>query len=769
MDNVTVELGPETDVAVGDQAVLIGTPGRRADPLPRRWRGRLGTINYEVTCGLSARVRGYTSVIALAGRRGTGARGRAALAGRRPGLGRGRRRSATRCSAARSRDVDVAVGGRSRGGRASGRGEAAARPRLRALGGVRRLAGARPASRASSATSRRSRADSIEADLALRDFTVNAMARPDRPAGTTDRPARRHGATSKAGVLRVLGAGRLRGRSAADAAPRAPGGRARLRAGRRDRAAHAGAAVGRLTEASPERIFAELRRLIVAPGALDGPRAGGPAGRPATPCCPSCHDLTGVEQSHFHHLDVYDHTIEVLHAADRARGRPRARVRRARAAAPRSAAASRSLTSSPAARRCASARCSTTSASRRRAACAPTGASRSSATTRSGEEMVRRDLPPAARERAPARVRRQAHPRAPGARLPRARAPARPRRAVLRATCATASPVEVEVTRAVVRRPARHSRAQRRGARIEAHLELARELMGAALDWRADGPPRRAVRGDDLATRAGHASPGPELGELLRRLEEAAYTGRGRSTATRRSRSPGGCARIPIDDRRLRGLRGRRRRGRRRGAGRRARGLPRPRALSSGSGCTSRAEEEFDSVRREFDLHELAVEDAIHAHQRPKLEMLRRHRVRGAEDRALRRLEEVVEFGEILIFVGTRLHRHRPPRRGQRAPRVRERIEQRSGAPAARARAPCCTRSSTGWWTTTLPAIEGSSRTSRRSRREVFSRPRRRSARAHLQAQARGARVPPTRPRRWSSRSTGSRAGRYDVSPRGGH
>jgi magnesium transporter len=32
-------------------------------------------------------------------------------------------------------------------------------------------------------------------------------------------------------------------------------------------------------------------------------------------------------------------------------------------------------------------------------------------------------------------------------------------------------------------------------------------------------------------------------------------------------------------------------------------------------------EEEFDSVRREFDLHELAVEDAIKAHQRPKLEV----------------------------------------------------------------------------------------------------------------------------------------------------
>ena len=31
--------------------------------------------------------------------------------------------------------------------------------------------------------------------------------------------------------------------------------------------------------------------------------------------------------------------------------------------------------------------------------------------------------------------------------------------------------------------------------------------------------------------------------------------------------------------------------------------------------------QEFHSVRREFDLHELAVEDAISAHQRPKLEI----------------------------------------------------------------------------------------------------------------------------------------------------
>ena len=38
-------------------------------------------------------------------------------------------------------------------------------------------------------------------------------------------------------------------------------------------------------------------------------------------------------------------------------------------------------------------------------------------------------------------------------------------------------------------------------------------------------------------------------------------------------------------------------------------------------GCLRAAEEEFDAVRREFDLHELAVEDAVNAHQRPKVEL----------------------------------------------------------------------------------------------------------------------------------------------------
>jgi alanine racemase len=55
MDNVTVDLGPETDVEAGDVAVLIGAQGGERI-LCEEVAGRLGTINYEVTCGLTARV-----------------------------------------------------------------------------------------------------------------------------------------------------------------------------------------------------------------------------------------------------------------------------------------------------------------------------------------------------------------------------------------------------------------------------------------------------------------------------------------------------------------------------------------------------------------------------------------------------------------------------------------------------------------------------------------------------------------------------------------
>ena len=62
--------------------------------------------------------------------------------------------------------------------------------------------------------------------------------------------------------------------------------------------------------------------------------------------------------------------------------------------------------------------------------------------------------------------------------------------------------------------------------------------------------------------------------------------------------------------------------------------------------------EEFEVVRREFDLHELAVEDAIKAHQRPKLETYDDSVLLVLKPARYVDTEEVVELGEILIFLG---------------------------------------------------------------------------------------------------------------------
>ena len=59
---------------------------------------------------------------------------------------------------------------------------------------------------------------------------------------------------------------------------------------------------------------------------------------------------------------------------------------------------------------------------------------------------------------------------------------------------------------------------------VQAHLDLAREMIGAGLDWRRDGPPPPLLRGDELADELG-IGPGPELGELLAELEAAQYAG----------------------------------------------------------------------------------------------------------------------------------------------------------------------------------------------------------------------------------------------------
>jgi poly(A) polymerase len=159
----------------------------------------------------------------------------------------------------------------------------------------------------------RLRGDSLEEDLALRDFTVNAIAEPlglpGAPQGETIDPL---------GGLGDLAQRRLRA-----AGPRAfaddP-----LRVLRLVRLAvelelepddttrmHARTQAANLGAVAPERVFTELCRIIDAPRAVHGLHLMGEVGATAV-VLPELEALRGVAQSRYHHLDVYGHTLEVL-------------------------------------------------------------------------------------------------------------------------------------------------------------------------------------------------------------------------------------------------------------------------------------------------------------------------------------------------------------------------------------------------------------------------------------------------------------------------
>jgi len=62
---------------------------------------------------------------------------------------------------------------------------------------------------------------------------------------------------------------------------------------------------------------------------------------------------------------------------------------------------------------------------------------------------------------------------------------------------------------------------------------------------------------------------------------------------------------------------------------------------------------EFEAVREEFGLHELAVEDAVHAHQRPKLEVYDEDMFVVLKTARYDDAAETVEFAELQLFIGT--------------------------------------------------------------------------------------------------------------------
>jgi poly(A) polymerase len=360
--------------------------------------------------------------------------------------------------------------------------------------------------------------ETIEADLVQRDFSVNALARPvvgaaddllDPTGGRRDLEQR---------VLRVLGP------AAYASDPLRPLRLPRLAAelgfapdAETERLTRA--AAPRVTAAAPERIFAELKRLLIAPGVLDGVALADRLGLLGA-VLPELSGLHDVEQSHYHHLDVYDHTVEVLACAieveqdlERYFGELAPRLR-----AELDQPLADELTRGQALRFGALLHDIGKPATR---GVRPDGRVTFIGHDALGEEMVRTLC---RRLRASEKLARFVEALTRQHLVLGFLVHERPlsRSAVYRYLKRT-TPVEVEVTLlSCADRLA--TRGHKADEAIAAHLELARELMAAALDWRAHGPPQPPLRGDELA-RALELAPGPELGRLLARLEEAAYAG----------------------------------------------------------------------------------------------------------------------------------------------------------------------------------------------------------------------------------------------------
>jgi putative nucleotidyltransferase with HDIG domain len=90
---------------------------------------------------------------------------------------------------------------------------------------------------------------------------------------------------------------------------------------------------------------------------------------------------------------------------------------------------------------------------------------------------------------------------------------------------AATEPVSADVTLLTVadRLSARGSGPIAAPEMVQKHLDLAREMIAAALDWHAE-PPSSPIRGEDLAAELGVAA-GPWVGDVLGKLRRAAYTG----------------------------------------------------------------------------------------------------------------------------------------------------------------------------------------------------------------------------------------------------
>jgi poly(A) polymerase len=369
------------------------------------------------------------------------------------------------------------------------------------------------------------RADTLAHDLALRDFTVNAIAEPigggapiDPLGGLDDLSARRLRMAGPdafvADPLRVLRLVRV-----ATELGLAP---------ERETLRRARAAAGRLREVSPERVFAELRRILAAPRAVDGLSLSGKLGATAV-VLPELDALRGVGQSRFHHLDVLGHTLEVLERTIELTTLGACEMPELRAPLRASWPAAAALLAEPLADEMTRGQALRWGALLHDVAKPLTREERApdGRVTFIGHDVSGAQLARAVLGRLHASERLRAHVAALVRNHLRlgflVHQPQPLARRTVFAYLQACAPVEVDVTLlSVVDRLA--TRGDRAREAIEAHLRVAASMLDAALAWRAQGPPRPLLRGDELAGELDIAT-GPRVGQLLAGLAAAQYAG----------------------------------------------------------------------------------------------------------------------------------------------------------------------------------------------------------------------------------------------------
>jgi putative nucleotidyltransferase with HDIG domain len=365
----------------------------------------------------------------------------------------------------------------------------------------------------------RLRGETLEADLLLRDFTINAIAEPidggapiDPLGGLGDLTARRlRMAGPRAFVddpLRVLRLVRMEVELELESEPQT------------SRAAHAQA--GELRRVSAERVFVELRRILATQQARRGVELMSELGATAV-VLPELQALRGVEQNRFHHLDVYGHTLEALDRTIELQADPSPIL------GEEHAAELGTLLSEPLADELTRGEALRWGVLLHDAAKPLTKGVRpeDGRVTFIGHDARGAELARAVLGRLRASERLRAHVAALVRNHLRlgflVHEPQPLERRTVYSYLRACEPVEVDVTLlSVADRLA--TRGDSAHEAIDTHMRVARAMLGDALRWRAEGLAPPLWRGDELARELG-IDVGPRVGELLEELAEGQYVG----------------------------------------------------------------------------------------------------------------------------------------------------------------------------------------------------------------------------------------------------